>query len=1151
MRKITLGLFVLLVSCFSWQAMAQTYTAGDTPVSLGPNAGTVSTSIISVGDTGLIGTNPGDYTFDDLTMTLIHSWASDLDVTLTSPDGTVVTVFAADGGSSGLDTERTLVFTDASGNDVDDWNFGAPAADYQAEGGLLNTVFAGEDVNGDWTLSFTDNFNGDGGSLNAASISLGQIPIGSPPVISCPMDIMADTDPGECGAIVNFADAVALDAEDGPLTATQTVGPASGSQFPTGDTLIEYQVTDSDGNTASCTFTVTVMDTELPVAVCQDLTVEVDPMTGSVSITADDIDNGSTDNCGVASLSLDQSTFGCADTGENTVTLTVTDTSGNVSTCEATVTVEDNTAPVITCIGQPGTVTVMEDFDAGLPGDWSTVINSGTCDWQNGTDLPIGDDFATPGMFFDDDDCGSGADPSNVSLLSAVYDLTGSASASMSFDAAFQEIAGGETFTVEVWDGSAWQQVAFFDTDLDPDIQNVSVDVLAFANADFQVRWTYDDGGGTWGWHAGVDNFQLEYDVPASPLDLELDAMGMATISADDLILSADEACGYVVTVGGPATGGTQTTESLETTYAGGNGLDGAMFDVNVLNDVTFQTFNVNLDTGITVDMEVYYKMGTWQGFEEDPSAWTLIETTNVTSAGDGLPTPLGLNMDLAIAAGETVAFYVTSTSGGVNYTNGTTTGAVFASDDNIEFLEGSGKSYPFGASTFAPRIFNGDIIYDVGPPVDNDITFDCSQLGENQVEVFVTDNNGNFSSCIATVNVLDVTDPVLVCADTTIELGEDGTAEVDPMALLAVAPSTFEAMVIGSDNGSGSEGFTDFTVNVTDAASISFDWDYTTIDGAGFDSFGYVLNGTYTELTDPLVGNQSGNATIAVEAGDVFGFRSQTSDNGFGNNETVVSNFMPGFEGQFAPANWTLELTNSDGDAFFVEIPGGPLSFDACGIDVMAVDINEVTCADIGTPVEITVFASDASGNTAACTSIVTVVDALGPVITCPEDQSVDPGAEELFYEVPDYFATGEATATDNCTDPVTVFTQDPAAGELIPDGTYTVTLTAEDEYGNVSSCEFELTVESILGADDNDLGASIAMYPNPADTQVTIATRADIGLQSAVIYDINGRMVNEINLVGMQGEKVIDISTLASGVYAVKLNAESGTAVKRLIKK
>ena len=125
-----------------------------------------------------------------------------------------------------------------------------------------------------------------------------RIGIGDPPVIACPADLMIDTTAGQCTGVANWADPIALDTEDGPLPTTQTMGPASGSAFPTGDTIIEYSVTDSDGNTSTCQFTVTVTDNEAPVAVCQDLTVELDAA-GMYTITPNDIDNGSSDNCGI------------------------------------------------------------------------------------------------------------------------------------------------------------------------------------------------------------------------------------------------------------------------------------------------------------------------------------------------------------------------------------------------------------------------------------------------------------------------------------------------------------------------------------------------------------------------------------------------------------------------------------------------------------------------------------------------------------------------------------------------------------------------------------------------------------------------------------------------------------------------------------
>ena len=56
------------------------------------------------------------------------------------------------------------------------------------------------------------------------------------------------------------------------------------------------------------------------------------------------------------------------------------------------------------------------------------------------------------------------------------------------------------------------------------------------------------------------------------------------------------------------------------------------------------------------------------------------------------------------MAAGETHAFYITPTdfsTGGFNYTNGTATGDVFASDANLEFLEHY-SNHVYGMVTFS-----------------------------------------------------------------------------------------------------------------------------------------------------------------------------------------------------------------------------------------------------------------------------------------------------------------------------------------------------------------------------------------------------------------------------------------------------------------
>jgi len=261
----------------------------------------------------------------------------------------------------------------------------------------------------------------------------------------------------------------------------------------------------------------------------------------------------------------------------------------------------------------------------------------------------------------------------------------------------------------------------------------------------------------------------------------------------------------------------------------------------------------------------------------------------------------------------------------------------------------------------------------------------------------------------------------------------------------------------------------------------------------------------------------------------------------------TVIDNIDPILVCQ----DFTLEL-GPDGTAMLdpMDLIDMDNTIEACGLSVDAVSEDDFDCDDIGTPQTVTLFVSDPSGNLASCEATVTVVDRLAPEVTCPADMTIDPGANNQLYEVPDYFADGLASATDNCTDPVTVFAQDPAAGSFIGDGVYTVTLSATDEYGNVGTCTFELTIESVLGADDNTLDAGISLYPNPAQGQVILSNTSNILLEKATMFDVNGKLVNTVDLTDMTTEKTIDISKLASGVYIVQIESENASVVKRLIK-
>jgi len=167
-----------------------------------------------------------------------------------------------------------------------------------------------------------------------------------------------------------------------------------------------------------------------------------------------------------------------------------------------------------------------------------------------------------------------------------------------------------------------------------------------------------------------------------------------------------------------------QAQYSLTTEFTGTNQYHGNIFDVYAVNSVVVTDFDVNTvgTAGTPYTIEVYTMVGSGMTEWDNPKAWTLVETVNVTANGPGVATPLGMTQTVSIPAGTTQSFYVT-TDGGTSYLHYSNTklaqGDLFVSDANLEIYVGLGMASPF-VSSFSPRLWNGTIHYDVGE-------FDCS----------------------------------------------------------------------------------------------------------------------------------------------------------------------------------------------------------------------------------------------------------------------------------------------------------------------------------------------------------------------------------------------------------------------------------------
>lgn len=162
---------------------------------------------------------------------------------------------------------------------------------------------------------------------------------------------------------------------------------------------------------------------------------------------------------------------------------------------------------------------------------------------------------------------------------------------------------------------------------------------------------------------------------------------------------------------------------TITTTFAGGNGQAGNMFDLTVGNNpLTVTRLDINVaqfagGPGDPVPLAVYLKVGSYVGSESTPVAWTLVSSTPMTAVNpSGVPTPVDVT-DFTLAANTTYGVYVLfrgqpngpDPTTFLSYTNG----ANVYSNADLSLTLGVGLRGEFG-TVFSPRTWNGTVYYDV-----------------------------------------------------------------------------------------------------------------------------------------------------------------------------------------------------------------------------------------------------------------------------------------------------------------------------------------------------------------------------------------------------------------------------------------------------
>lgn len=851
--------------------------------------------------------------------------------------------------------------------------------------------------------------------------------------------------------------------------------------------IVTLTVTDFGGNTSTCTATVTVLSNP-PVALCQDITVSLNE-DGTVTIEADDVNNGSTDDCGIDTITVTPGVFDCDDIGENVVVLTVTDISDNVSTCTATVTVEDNMPPLAICQD----ITVMLD-DMGNATITAAQIDGGSSDNCGNITLSV-----TPSMFTCDD-VGD-----NVVVLT-VTDEAGNTSTCIAIVmidmpdppmAICQDITitlGPDgTFTIDplmIDDGSTAQC-----GDLTYELDIDSFDCSDVGEVNIVTLTVTDETGASATCTATVTVNEGPPVAICQDVTISLDENGNGTVTASQVDNNSTDDCGiefYEVTpflfdcdnLGENVVTLTVTDSSgLTSTCTAIVTVEDNLPPVALCQDIT-----VAIGAGGTVVIEA-------------------IDIDNGSS--DNCDTDLSLTVtpnsfDCEDLGEQIVTLTVTDDSG--NQSTCTASVTIVAEPPTAVCQDITVSLGPDGIRVIVPEEVDGGSTGDCGETtltLDED-TFDCDEIGDNIVILTVTDEGGATSTCTATVTVVDDLDPICSAQDITVFLDENGevtitASQVDngstdncPPVLLGVTPASFNCEDVGDNfivltvmDMAGNSSTCTAIVTVVDTIAplcatvditVSVNGSMVTILPEDIDNGSSDLCGPITLDVDPetfdcddlgpnvvtlTVTDESGNTSTCTAVVTV------TDDGGLVANCQNITIFLD--------ANGNASIDPSDIDnGSGGGCAGGDLEFDLSQTDF--------DCTDIG-PNIVTLTVTDEQGNTAVCTATVTVVDNMPPTIQCP------PHLTLACTDVDDPNMTGQfgnATGDDNC--PPVVITETHVLN--LNDcgvGTILRTFTATDNSGNIATCTQMITISSSdpFGEDD------ITWPPSPLSVNICNSTQ------------------------------------------------------------
>ncbi len=877
-----------------------------------------------------------------------------------------------------------------------------------------------------------------------------------PFITGCPNDIAVSNDLGACEAAVTWTPPTASD-ECSSVTTTSSHVP--GDVFPVGMTTVLYEFSDQFGGIATCSFNVTVSDDEAPVINNCPNNIQVNTDQDACTAVVNWTSASATDNCGNVNFNCSNSPGDTFPLGSTFVSCTAGDDIGNVSLCSFQVTVIDNQNPTISCpAGQTININngISSTVVSGIPptglGDNCTVSTISYT--LTGATSSFGNSDASGETF-------------NVGVTTVTYTIVDDSGNTISCDFDIEVVElfppGTPTFTIE-------------DNMIDCGITSVTVDISVtdFTNiTDFQY---------TIEWDASLLSFNgiLGNNLPPSSSfgtsqitnGLLTHSWTSANVNGESLPNGNIYSLNFNV-LGTFNTTDVQLTGTLTPIEASGPG--NVPVTINTIDGtINFNDSGAPIFTNCPTDISDTALQGTCQ----TPVSWveptvtdecSILNVTQTHSPGDIFP--VGTTM---VTYTATDGFGNTSScSFNVTITDNQAPqiicpGNIDADEDPNNVLCGNFVTWPdvtvsdnCGSSSIASVTSTHN-------------SADFFPIGTTLVTYTATDTDGISTSCSFTVSIIDDTTPAIACPpniEQAIDPGMNGAvvtwdpaigSDNCPFDLSCTsnpgdffAPGTTVVMCNIMD-ANGNSNSCNFTITITDCNEPIFTncpADISLTNDAG------VCGAVAT--WDPIVLNaacSAGNLNCSHNPGDFFPVGvtqvNCTAEDVTGNTVACVFNVTvedveePLFTS--CPTDITVDATDCNAIVSW----NHPNTTDNCAVTDTISSHNSGDAFPIGTtPVNYAI--RDANNNIDFCQFTVTVEDNSPPVFnTCPADVTLSASGVDCnaVYTWPD------PVVMDNCG--LSSITSSHDSGDTFEIGSTTVTYTASDNFGNVETCSFMVTV-------------------------------------------------------------------------------------------